>query len=103
MATQTLMTAAQFDSLPECEGLNKELLDGELIEMPSATLEHNRILAILTILLGAFLKTTKSAIVVPTTEFAFGPERRLQNPISRCFFTNARQSESHQSSRRNSA
>jgi len=35
------MTAEQFDALPEEEGRNWELLDGELIEVPSATPKHN--------------------------------------------------------------
>lgn len=36
MATRTLMTAEQFDQLPE-EGRHYELLDAERIEPPSAT------------------------------------------------------------------
>ncbi len=39
------MTAEQFDALPEEEGRKWELLDGELIEVSSATPEHNLILA----------------------------------------------------------
>jgi Uma2 family endonuclease len=42
MAVQTLMTAAEFDALPEEEGRNWELLDGRLIEVLPATPRHNR-------------------------------------------------------------
>jgi Uma2 family endonuclease len=45
MPVRTLMTAEQFDALPEEEGRKWELLDGELIEVSSATPEHNFILA----------------------------------------------------------
>ena len=41
MATQTLITAEEFDRLPEREGRRFEFLDGELVEMPTATARHN--------------------------------------------------------------
>ena len=55
MPVRTLMTAEQFDALPEEEGRKWELLDGELIEVSSATPEHNYILAQLLSLLQTFV------------------------------------------------
>jgi Uma2 family endonuclease len=45
MVTQphALITAEQFYQLPQEEGREFELLDGEVIEMPSPTYEHGRI------------------------------------------------------------
>jgi len=75
MATHTLMTAEQFDQLPEEEGRRYELLDGELIEMPSANLEHNLILKNGLFELEGFFRRTEIGTVVPEMEFAFGDDR----------------------------
>lgn len=47
MATQpqTLITAEQFYQLPDEEGREFELLDGEVIEMPGATPRHNLVVS----------------------------------------------------------
>lgn len=44
MATRRLMTAEQFDQLPNAECRRYELIDGELIEMASTNLEHSIVL-----------------------------------------------------------
>src|SRR5579872_2121800 len=74
MATQTLITAEEFDQLPEQEGRRFELLDGEMIEMPTATARHNFIQMRLGAELHGWLKESRGA-VLPTTEFAFGSNR----------------------------
>ena len=81
MATQTLMTAEQFDQLP-AEEERYELLDGELIEMPSATYRHNRISVILSTSLKNYLSASHSGEVVPDTEFAVGANTRLRPDLA---------------------
>jgi Uma2 family endonuclease len=78
MATQTLVTAEQFDKLPLEEGEQYELLDGELLEMPSANLTHNAILTILGGSLVNYLRPQSLGMCVVETEFAVGPSRRLK-------------------------
>ena len=78
MPVRTLMTAEQFDALPEEECRKWELLDGELIEVSSATPKHNRILARLLRLLDNFAEARKLGAVLPETDLAVranGPHR----------------------------
>jgi Uma2 family endonuclease len=75
MATRTLMTAEQFDQLPQEEGRRYELLDGELIEMASANLEHNVILTNGLVELQLFFRQHPIGRAIPETEFAFEEER----------------------------
>ena len=73
--THVLMRPEQFDALPEREGLHYELLDGELIEVPSASARHNYIAGLLTYKLNHFLVPNRLAVVLPETEFAVGVNR----------------------------
>ena len=76
------MTTEQFDALPaEVEGCHYELLDGELIEVPSASGRHNYSAGRLTTFLNVFIFRTKLAAVLPETEFAVG-ENRLRPDIA---------------------
>jgi Uma2 family endonuclease len=72
MATQphTLVTAEHFHQLPQEEGREFELLDGEVIELPSATPGHNLIVSNLIGLLGPGLRGRAKAI--PFTDFSDG-------------------------------
>jgi len=45
MPTIATMSGAQFDALPYQEGRRWELLEGELIEVPSPTAEHQIIVS----------------------------------------------------------
>jgi len=72
------MTAEQFDALPEEEGRKWELLDGELIEVSSATPKHNRILARLLRLLDSFAEAGKLGAVLPETDLAVRANTRLR-------------------------
>src|SRR5580698_1630752 len=78
MPVQTLMTAEQFDALPEEEGRKWELLDGELIEVPSATPEHNLILMRLSSLLHTFAIPRRLGVVLPETDLAVRANTRLR-------------------------
>lgn len=81
MATGTLLTAEQFDRLPVVDGRRTELIDGEYIEVSSATALHNRIQATLICLILSYLRSLKLGGVLPNTEFAFG-ENRFQPDLA---------------------
>jgi Uma2 family endonuclease len=72
------MTAEQFDALPEEEGRKWELLDGELIEVSSATPKHNLILAQLLSLLHSFVIPRRLGVVLPETDLAVRANTRLR-------------------------
>ena len=81
MATQTLITAEQFDALPEEDGRRWELLDGEIVEVPSATPRHNEVETELLFSLRLFMGPQEHGKVITDTEFAFG-ESRLRPDLS---------------------
>jgi len=72
--TGTLWSAEEFDMLPVEEGRRFELLEGEVIELSSATPRHNGIQARLIISAGPHLLTT-GGCVWAGTEFALGSDR----------------------------
>jgi len=80
MATQTLVTPEQFEQLPQEEGREYELLDGEVIEMPSATGRHNGIVSRLSFLSGPVW--FPQGLSIPDTEFAFGSASRLRPDLA---------------------
>lgn len=75
MATQTLMTAEEFDRLPVEDGRSYELIRGELIELSGASFEHNTILMRLLFLLEMHLHRDRRAVAIPETQFSLGVER----------------------------
>ena len=85
MAVQTYMTAEQFDALPEEEGRNWELLDGELIEVSSPTPKHNRILARLLRWLDGYAESRQLGVVISETDLAVRHDARLRPDL--CFFS----------------
>lgn len=82
MTAQTLMTAEQFDALPEEEIRKWELLDGELIEVPSATPRHNAIVGQLFLLLAGFVRSKKLGRVLLETDLDVRRESRLRPEFS---------------------
>jgi Uma2 family endonuclease len=71
MATTAGMSGVQFDALPYEEGRRWELLDGELVEVPSPASRHQAIVSRLIRLLQTFLeKTGSQGFVLPDVEFA---------------------------------
>jgi Uma2 family endonuclease len=77
-AVGILMTAEQDDALPRDEGRKWELLDGELIEAPSATPGHNRILTRLSMLLNSFAEGRRIGVVLLETDLAVRKDSRLR-------------------------
>ncbi len=82
MATTTYMTGAQFDALPYEEGRRWELLDGELIEVPSPTPEHQIIVGNLFASLREYLRRSSTGGALPDVEFALSERDRLRPDVS---------------------
>ena len=82
MATQphTLITAEQFYQLPQEEGREFELLDGEVIEMPSATPRHNAIVSTVIEFVGPALRGRGKAL--PETDFSDGRTTTLRPDLA---------------------
>ncbi len=81
MATTThTMTGLEFDALPYEEGRRWELVNGELVEMPSATLRHQEIVSRILIALREHLAEQK-ALVVPDVEFALSADDRVRPDV----------------------
>jgi Uma2 family endonuclease len=78
MTAQMTMTAEQFDALPEEEIRNWELLDWELIEVPSATPLHNRILMRLSRKLDEYAEKMHLGAVLPKPDLAVRKVSRLR-------------------------
>jgi Uma2 family endonuclease len=77
---QTLITAEQFYQLPQEEGREFELLDGEVIEIPSASPRHNVLLSIWIELLSPALRGRGRAI--PETDFSDGRYTTLRPDLA---------------------
>jgi Uma2 family endonuclease len=75
------ITPAEFGALYDPEGRDFELLNGELIEMPSASGSHNFLAAKLSDHLGPWLRGRSAGVVIPDTEFAIG-EGRLRPDLA---------------------
>ena len=82
MASQphTLITAEQFYQLPQEEGREFELLDGDVIEMPSPTPRHNIVAHTLGSLLYPALQGRGR--VIPETDFSDGRLTTLRPDLS---------------------
>jgi Uma2 family endonuclease len=81
MATTTSMTGAQFDALPYEEGRRWELVEGELIEVPSATPEHQIIVGKLIMSLGEYFRQSPIGGVLPDVEFALSDRDRMRPDV----------------------
>jgi Uma2 family endonuclease len=82
MATTATLTGAQFDALPYEEGRLWELLDGELIPMPSKTLEHQRIVGKLFLALTLHLEANLGqGEALADVEFALDENYRLRPDV----------------------
>ncbi len=66
MATKTLLTIAEFEKLPEKEGVRYELDEGELVEMTFPTPRHNLIVGRLYAVLDGFVRARKLGTVFPS-------------------------------------
>ncbi len=73
MSTRTLMTAAEFERLPD-DGNQHELDEGELIVMPPPMLRHGQIQALLAHLLRGFVAERKLGLVATECGFRLSDE-----------------------------
>jgi len=64
------MTGAEFDALPYDEGRHWELLTGDLIEVPSPTPKHQKVVSNFTFSLVAYFRRHGQGDVYPDVEFA---------------------------------
>lgn len=78
MATPTLLTAEQFDRLPEDELRRFELIQGQLVEMPSPRPKHSKILIRLVARLEAFLSASQLGGILIGTDLALDNETRFR-------------------------
>jgi len=82
MATTAAMTGAQFDALPYEEGRQWELLNGELIPVPSATPRHQQTVSRILFALGLYLEASKTgALALPDVEFALTDSDRVRHDV----------------------
>jgi len=82
MATTATMTGAQFDALPYEEGRKWELLDGELIPVPSPTLEHQVIINSISFALTLhFRSNPQRGIPASDVEFALDEDYRVRPDV----------------------
>lgn len=83
MAAQTItLSEEQFDALPEDEREHYELLDGELAELPSPTVEHQLLVGKLYSAFVAVFQTPGWGKVLLDVEFGFGDGCRLRPDIA---------------------
>jgi hypothetical protein len=61
MATITTISGAQFDAMPYEEGRQWELVNGELISVPSPTLRHRDIVFEILLAVRQYLRQSRSA------------------------------------------
>jgi len=75
MATQTLLTYEQYRDLPELEGVNRELDEGRVIEIPHASFLHGAVQFMAAHLLKAHLEETGADFCISqNTSFLLAPD-----------------------------
>jgi Uma2 family endonuclease len=75
MSTKTLLTLAEFEQLPEQEGVRYELDEGELVAMTFPVPEHNRVIKRIFVLLNEWLRGHPvGEIFFPDTGFVLSRE-----------------------------
>jgi len=72
MAAVIGLTIDDFERLPEVLARNHELDDGELVDVPGNTLQHNLFRDLLVRLLGPYVDEHQLGIIVSEQEFDFG-------------------------------
>lgn len=83
MATMAITTGAQFDALPFEEGRLWELLDGELIAVPSPTPRHQEIVFRVLLALRRCLDSGPTrGLAYPDIEFALSANDRLRPGVA---------------------
>ena len=82
MIATAKLTGAEFDALPYEEGRQWELLEGDLIDVPSPTARHQLLMGDLFISLRLYLRSRQTGTVLPDVEFAIGPNIRLRPDVA---------------------
>jgi len=82
MATTAVMSGLQFDALPYEEGRRWELLEGDLIEVPSATPRHQDIVFAVQLAIRSYLRDEGiQGRVYADVEFALSADTRLRPDV----------------------
>src|SRR5215469_3017852 len=79
MSTTTRLTFAEFEMLPEKEGVHYELDEGTLLMEPSPALRHNLIRQRIAEHLTRFVRSHRLGIVVEEMDFRLGTDT-VRNP-----------------------
>ena len=82
MIATAKLTGAEFDALPYDEGRLWELLEGDLIDVPSPTPRHQILLVKLFTSLQGYFVDGQAGGALPEMEFAMGPNIRLRPDVS---------------------
>ena len=82
MATTPKMTGAQFDALPLQEGRRWELINGELVPVPSPTWRHQDIAFQINLAFKQYFKTSAVVgLVAQDVEFALTADDRVRPDV----------------------
>ena len=81
MATTLTMAGAQFYALPYEEGRKWELVDGELVKVPSPTHRHQLIVGTIYAGLWEYLQTSLIGAALPDVEFALSDSDRVRPDV----------------------
>jgi Uma2 family endonuclease len=91
MATATTITGAQFDAMPYEEGRRWELVNGELISVPSPTWQHQDFESRILFALRRYLETRKiTGLAGHDVEFALTDNDRVRPDVRVLLGNNAR-------------
>lgn len=82
MPLPATMTGVEFDALPAEERRDWELIEGDLIEVPCGTPQHNLILVNLAVSLRAFARERRLGVVLPWTDLAVNQATRLRPDLA---------------------
>jgi Uma2 family endonuclease len=75
------MAASQFDAVPYEEGRKWELLEGELIEKPSPTPQHQLVVSTFFTSLRQYFQTSPIGAALPGGEFALNESTRVRPDV----------------------
>jgi Uma2 family endonuclease len=83
MATITTISGAQFDAMPYDEGRQWELVNGELISVPSPTFRHQDIVFEILLAVRQYLRQSRSSgLACADVEFALSDNDRVRPDVA---------------------
>lgn len=90
MIASARMTEAEFDALPYEEGRHWDLVEGEILEVPTANAKHQEVVARILVSLWQHLQSAQSGGILPDVASPWD-QTYVFVPISQFFFqTNGR-------------